>query len=180
MKFLLLIVALISVSMTTPVPAEYKWNKNYKVKLSDFQVDKNIDAHKLASIFTGVGLYSVRKNSVYSFTAYSMANRKLSVMCEKTYQGYRLKEVLDHEQIHFDISEYIARRLNAQLVDVRDPKLADKLFADYMDTLGTIQVVYDAQTNHSNDSLWQVKWRTNIDRLLSKDIPDPDWKMYPY
>lgn len=174
---LLLVVSLITSSFTTE-PAEYQWKSNYKVQLKDFQIDANL-GKKLASIQTGIGM-NRNYNGTYSFRAMALSNRLQSKISPKVVNGYRTQEVLNHEQLHFDIAEYVARRLNSHLVNIKDLNTADKLFAQYTDTLALIQMVYDAQTNHSNDLEWQNKWRTNMDSLLNGQKILTQWKMYPY
>lgn len=164
----LLVIALISF---TNEPAQYQWSKDYKVQLKDFQLDVNM-GRQLATIYTGLKMTKI------PLKVYAISNRQMSKISIRAYSGYRLKEVLEHEQIHFDIAEYVARRLNAELQ--LDPSNHEKLFIQYTDTLSLIQIVYDAQTNHSNDPIWQDKWRRNIDSLLNGQKTLTLWKMYPY
>jgi hypothetical protein len=167
----LFVIAMISSAFTIE-PIEYHWSKDYKVQLKDFQLDMNMPSNKLATIYTGVGMQRV------PLKAYAIANREGSKISWRAYNGYRLTEVLEHEQLHFDIAEYIARRLNTELS--KDPNNNENLFKQYMDTLTLIQTMYDDQTNHSNDIIWQDKWRKNIDSLLNGKKNLTQWKMYPY
>lgn len=179
MKILMFIVGFIMmVSFTTQEPAEYNWNKNYKVQVKDFQVDNNLGT-VLARINTGI-CYVRNYGGTGNFKAWAVANRLQSRISPKVASGYRLKEVLDHEQIHFDIAEYVARRLNATLRGIKDPVIAENIYQQHLHLLDDIQKIYDAQTDHSNDSAWQIIWRKNIDKLLSKQDPDDNWVISPY
>jgi hypothetical protein len=165
-------------SFTTNDSSEYRWNKNYKIQVSDFQLDANMKKGQLASISTGI-VFTRNWAGTYTFRSYAVSDRKQSRISPKAYNGYRLQEVLAHEQLHFDISEYVSRLLNSRLRHIKDPIIADKLYNEYLNMLGDIQTIYDAQTEHSCDTLWQAKWQKNMDRLLSMDDPDNSWKMYP-
>jgi len=178
MKALFLLVTMLVLSSFTNEPAEYQWSSNYKVQVKDFQVDAYL-GKRLASISTGIGM-NKNYNGTYSFRAVAIADRKQSKINPKILSGYRLQEVLNHEQLHFDIAEYVSRRLNSHLVNIKDLNTAEKLFAQYTDTLSLIQMVYDAQTDHSNDPIWQDKWSKNMDSLLNGQKIFTQWKMYPY
>ena len=169
--------AIVLISSGFADPIEYDWDKDYKVQVKDFQVDPYYKK-QLANIYTGLVMDMTNK-SAGSYKAIAVANRRYSKISVRVANGYRLKQVLEHEQLHFDISEYVARRLNIMLQNIRDQHLAEKLFRQYIDTAELIQTVYDAQTNRSNDDLWQLKWRKNMDSLLGGEKDIYQWKIYP-
>lgn len=176
-SFLIMVMLL---SFKVPEPIEYKWDQSYKVRVTDFRIEDTLANNTLATLQSGIHFRCISQNGLWTYSAIALANRSTSVMTKKVCNGYRQKEVLDHEQIHFDITEYVTRLLNKQLQGIDDNSVALKLYYHYSrDTLDLIQTVYDAQTNHNNDPFWQAKWRMKMDQLLRDPHTRNDWRMYP-
>lgn len=152
------------------------WSQDYKLRVSDFLVVKKLPNNKLATLHSGIFM---KRDSV-RFIALAVCDRRKSFMTERVKQGYRLKEIINHEQGHFDIAEYVARLLNLELINVKNKDIALSLYEYHLEMLSTMQLTYDAQTNNSNDLEWQHKWDNKLKDLLSQDVPSLDWKMYPY
>jgi hypothetical protein len=177
---LVAVVAFVMMSCKITEPMEYHWNKNYRVQLKDFRLDENMANGSLAVLQSGIHM-NRNYEGTGRYKAFAIANRHLSLISKKVYiYKYRQKEILEHEQMHFNITEYVTRLLNSRLQHIKSVNVADKLYDDYNDTLALIQNVYDAQTDHSNDLVWEDKWRSKMDTLLNSVTIRHDWRMYPY
>lgn len=173
MKILIAYIGLSLISLASDVEI-VEWKDERKLNRDDFTLVQALPNNALAIVSTGIHMSSVNK----SYRAVALQNKNKSYMVAKVARGYKLREVLNHEQGHFDITEYITRRLNKALVGVSDEREANILFNRYFDSLDLIQTVYDAQTEGSIDSLWQCRWDDKLNHLLRKDLSST-WKMYP-
>lgn len=84
------------------------------------------------------------------------------------------KYILNHEQVHFDITEYHARIFRKKLktrryksYDTIEKKITD-LFNESFKTASEMQVLYDNQTNHSINRRKQDKWNKKVKNMLSE------------
>ncbi len=80
--------------------------------------------------------------------------------------------VLQHEQLHFDITEYHSRLLRKKLKGYRFKSFATiesdvkKMFNQAFDNANKMQVKYDKDTNHSINKKKQAKWNRKVKKLL--------------
>lgn len=77
--------------------------------------------------------------------------------------------LLDHERLHFHISELYARKLRKEIQETKftagDPKLMDKisrLYKGKMIELSQYQKQYDRETGHSKVEIKQREWELKI------------------
>ena len=82
--------------------------------------------------------------------------------------------ILQHEQVHFDITEYHARVLRKKLktnryksIDTVNDEIRS-MFNDSFTKANEMQLKYDEQTNHSMNRKKQRKWNKKIKKLLKK------------
>lgn len=94
-------------------------------------------------------------------------------------RGARKDEVLAHEQLHFDVTEALARRLTARLLGlegqgdddgaaIRD--LQNQVQRAYDETIGELRAYqnrYDSQTRHGTDRKQQKRWSQRIGELFA-------------
>ncbi|EMR00924.1 DUF922 domain-containing protein [Cesiribacter andamanensis] len=84
---------------------------------------------------------------------------------------HRMDEyVLAHEQLHFDIAEAYARRLehklNSMRLKVKDKEVAKKLLYRYNQVQQEDQQRYDTECVHGLNREKQAEWRQRFDREL--------------
>lgn len=84
--------------------------------------------------------------------------------------------VLAHEQLHFDIAELYARRLerklNALQLKVKDKEVAKRMLVQYNIAQMKEQERYDTECVHGLNQENQLSWRTKVDRELRiKRVP---------
>jgi hypothetical protein len=89
---------------------------------------------------------------------------------------HRMDEyVLAHEQLHFDIAEAYARRLekklNAMNLKVKDKEVAKKLLQRYNEVQRQDQQRYDKECVHGLNTQKQAEWRQRFDRELRIQRP---------
>lgn len=83
------------------------------------------------------------------------------------------KYVLNHEQIHFDITEYHARLLRKDLKNHTYSSLESigedvrNMFEKASNAANEMQLLYDEQTNHSLNKKKQAKWNKKMKKYLS-------------
>ena len=93
--------------------------------------------------------------------------------------GLDSRELLGHEQLHFDITEVFARKLRQLLAGVR-PEDFGRIQQHRREVLyqwGLAQRRYDDETHHGLRREKQEAWRANIDKALDLMA---DWQWVPY
>ncbi|WP_373395881.1 hypothetical protein V8V91_14970 [Algoriphagus halophilus] len=86
--------------------------------------------------------------------------------------------VLNHEQYHFNITEYHARKLNG-IFENKDFGHESQVMYELLrirSDLYRMQIKYDAETDHSLNRAYQKKWEYQIDSLLNKS---EDYPLFP-
>ena len=138
-----------------------QWSHDYKLKISDFTQMNYIDGNIPANASTGIFMSYSRKLERYKAVA----------IFDKKRSGWNTRLikhpdwVLNHEQRHFDITQFIVNELNKEL-SVVPYSMSQELFYKYEHKLDSMQVLYDTQTMHSMDSTYQDFWNKKIDYLL--------------
>jgi len=87
--------------------------------------------------------------------------------------AYKTQALLEHEQLHFDITEYFARQMlkefqkgsytrkfRNEIDDIKKRIIANR---------NTVQMLYDQQTNHSLNGNVQSKWNKYVKVLLENN-----------
>jgi superfamily II DNA helicase RecQ len=75
--------------------------------------------------------------------------------------------ILEHERLHFDISELYARKIRKKLkeryfIEISLIKDINEIYLTYKNELKIRQRNYDSETNHSIDKVQQEKWDKKI------------------
>ena len=83
------------------------------------------------------------------------------------------KALLEHEQLHFDITELFTRKLRKQLSELKDPcgKDSGKIQTIYdrnFEEMNKYQQRYDQETEHSVKELVQKGWEEKVKRELAQ------------
>lgn len=120
----------------------------------DFNISYSMKGDELAVVCTGI--YLVNNHAIaiqdksQSFISYRASRDKIPY-------------ILAHEQLHFDITEYIVRQLNKQL---RVFSNRDSIYNVYLAKRDSMQDLYDKETQHSMDTLQQRQWTLKMKSLL--------------
>ena len=162
-----LIVACIFSLMSFSLPKEkvvIEYNANRELTWADYQAKPN----KASS-------YKALTATVVSFSAKS-DGKTLQLTLQNTFEPHKSwtkttenKELLDHERLHFHISEVYARKLREEILNTKfksnGQKLMNeisKLYQTKMNELGKYQRNYDKETDHSIDVKKQKEWERQV------------------
>ena len=158
---ILILIPLFEVNFNAPVTM-HRWR----------QLDWN-DFQGFVKPFTGwgAGISSdvfIEFDSVQKkFSAYAAMNNQSSW---KRIEAMDSKYTLNHEQYHFNISEYYARKLN-QLIKSKNLNNESEVNSELYvlrSELRKMQVQYDTESDHSLKRAFQRMWEYKIDSMLNK------------
>lgn len=179
-SYIKIILILISVIILTTIPAlEHQFYKagtikRYKqVTWNDFNAFPKPFSRFDASITSEIFLdFDSVKNqySAYSAMYDSHSWKKEFGESEENY-------LLNHEQYHFNITEYFAQKLN-YYIETSDTLSKDRLLEQlylYRQDSDKLQDKYDDETNHSLNTDIQRKWEFQIDSMLTSFTQDSGW-----
>lgn len=151
-------------AFTNEIPREIYWSKDFKMTKEHFVQKPDIEPGKAASIATEIRL-NTNYNGVGAGRAYAIFNTQESYM-KPGLNEWQLGIVLNHEQIHFHITEYQVRILNAKLVGVKSPNEMIALYNYQVNQRDKMQEQYDQETNHGLNYTEQTRWSNKIKELL--------------
>ena len=146
------------------LPSEVRWEKDFKMTKSYFQMTEALPAQQAASIHTRIGLMP-NYMGTYRPRVYAYFNPYNSYML-KSLSKDQMTILLNHEKRHFDIAEYMARACNSVIYNVTDTYTMYKVFAEYQTKLDDMQKLYDAESDHCNNIEGQIIWDKKLDSLL--------------
>jgi len=151
------------------------WQDNVKLKWSDFQgvpnskfkTTLNTDAEAVTAIRTVRTPISDEKG----FLKYDIAvcfMKDLSFTTDTT-----SSELLQHEQLHFDISELYARKIRERISflvakKVRDQREFDKVFDLILLEKDELSKQYDIRTGNGGVDFVQQEWNLKIQKELNE------------
>jgi hypothetical protein len=157
--------AAISLAQTSSSRDFLEWNEFYKLSWEDFQGQRT--EHAIGDAGTAVSIkakpYLVKNRVLYDVYAYF--NRQKSWASDKSVQ------LLEHEQLHFDIAELYARKIRKRISELRDQGVND--VKDYNEEISKLleesnvaDVEYDLETLHGALPKKQLLWETKIRKEL--------------
>ena len=140
------------------------WQSGLKLKYTDFKAkSKGSRGFAVATTSSAFG-YSITDNGgEISGSIYVL------FYCEESWWNpdFRLDEVLDHEQLHFDICELFGRKLYKEVLALRDggrlnKRTIHRLHNKFEKQYANYQDLYDKETEHSTNGDEQRKWNKKI------------------
>ena len=143
-----------------------RWSPHYKLKWSDFTGLPDTTSGSFALTSSGIRYkYSVT-DTLLTFSVVAFFDKKHSWKI-----AYATDALLDHEQLHFDITEVYARKLKAELAKLRCDKVTvRKAIADLVqriiDEKDAMQTQYDNETDLGRNVVLQKLWRDRIEGML--------------
>tara|TARA_R110001592_G_scaffold362545_1_gene676773 strand:- start:40530 stop:41906 length:1377 start_codon:yes stop_codon:yes gene_type:complete len=112
-------------------------------------------------------------STTLKFQAYAAMNNRLSWRKYWSQNG-AADYLLKHEQYHFNITEYFARKLNKtiekDILNTKEEVLYELSLTRIQ--LSKMQQVYDTESNHSLSRNLQLKWEFQIDSMLNFFDPE--------
>ena len=174
----LMIVFLFSTAFKKQDSDQKLWDKNSPLSWEDFKKVDRPDYYgegQGANTFVGE-LYRYRRlgkdssSNVFEFQVQSVMVRSMS----HVEPGYKTASLLEHEQLHFDLSEYFARQL---LIAFKRGTYTKNFRSEIKDIRHTFSVqrdamekLYDKQTDHSRNNRMQLKWNSYVQLLLKDNV----------
>lgn len=178
MRYISLLILFLFSIQTIAQSEEYEndsiiiWNKNRKLTWDDFQ-NKVLEPPQFdaAGVSTGIEFLPkiISNKNINEITVFAVASKSESWVMNPS------KELLDHEQIHFDITELFTRKLRKGISDyLKENKRYEldtiqEIYYKFQNKLDYIQDKYDKEIRKdwNDDKCNQKKWDKEIDSLLN-------------
>lgn len=143
-----------------------KWYEGH-LEASDFTPVQSLPNNYMATSAITIKMdynykFSKSKSKCYAYSIFDRQASKISVSGNIK----DLEKVIKHEQKHFDIAEYQTRLLNKAILKVEDWKLVDKIYLTYLNSLDSLQTLYDLETKYSLNEMAQKNWDKKIEDLM--------------
>ena len=144
------------------------WSQHDPLTWDDFKGDPDY-RNRFASAISSTGIiYKYRcEDGIITITVESMFIKSESWVKDAALTDYHLQ----HEQLHFDITELYARKLrkelNQRVLYCGEENKLEHLVNRKLSEWDNEQKVYDKQTHHSLDEEKQIVWNELIESELS-------------
>ena len=156
------------------------WRNDYKLKYSDFKASsKGSPGFAVATTSSAFGYSITDRGGVISGSIY------VRFYCEESWWNpdFMLDEVLEHEQLHFDICELFGRKLYKEVWSLRNRDKLNKrniqrLQSEFEKQYADYQDLYDKETDHSTNGNEQRKWNKKIKRELNELSDYTDYHIF--
>ncbi len=167
---LLFCVFLLVGGTSTDTPDIVFWNEDRPIVWKDFKAEPKTDyRNRNVSALSSTGIIHYRgcQNGVITYKIQAYFDKKDSWVKEEARNTY----ILDHERLHFDVTELHARKLRKVLAE-QNFKCGEELefenfIRQYINNWETTQQAYDYSTHHSMDRQQQLIWSRRIAFELS-------------
>lgn len=140
-------------------PSNIEWRK---LSIDDFKGTCDGKGISMSTTEIRLSVYSIGDKIYFKAIA--------SFYPDKSFIANRSEKILQHEQLHFDITELYARKINATLnkniYDITNYKNAHKIYSNFIDQWNKEQDRYDAETDHSRNLIKQQEWEIKIKEQL--------------
>ncbi|MFS4482858.1 DUF922 domain-containing protein [Hyunsoonleella sp. 2307UL5-6] len=149
------------------------WSANYKLTWDDFKAKPSNNSSAVATTASGITFgFSVKQSDtrVISFTTEVYAFFYPQQSWYK--QEHANKHILEHEQVHFDITELYARKFRKRISLLKTTRdVAKRLRITHKTInkeLANFQNKYDTETDFSRNINKQLEWQALIKIELKK------------
>lgn len=147
-------------------PDMVEWNEYYKLSWEDFHGKP--DARSAGDAATAVHIkakpYYVKNQVFYNVEAYFDRT--------KSWARDRSVQLLEHEQLHFDIAELYARKIRKKISDMRergenDVQVYNAAIREILEESNEADVRYDMETLHGAMTKKQAAWEQRVKEELA-------------
>ncbi len=165
--FVLLIPAKMLLNYTRSID-DKTWGN--KIKWTDFQGEEPANNEKYAAMINSKFYYKYNRcfntPRVLTITVMSKSNSWASAIFAK----YNTNNLLNHEKIHFDISEWTRREFKDSIdnVDRISEKNISEIYKHFKELKEIRQVNYDTDSDHGKNPEGQKKWDEKLFKYLNK------------
>ena len=164
--------SLVCLSTEAQDAAKKKWDIASSLQWSDFEGQIDQSSKFQANTHSGIS---------YNWRSYVDSTIKITFTTESfmdksqswTIPDKQTPQLLKHEQVHFDISEFFSRKLlqefNSYKYTIAYKTEIDEIYQKIMQARKAMEDEYDNQTNHSINKIKQVIWENYIFTLLNEN-----------
>jgi len=145
------------------------WSEDTKLSWADFQSlpDYENDFAKALTASSIRYKYSCQEDTIF-YTIEAVFKRNESWVKPEAYTQH----ILDHEQLHFDITELFAREMSKELrkqtyqcgEEARFQEKVDFILSEWRH----VQMTYDKETFYSVREDDQARWADNVEKLIQR------------
>ncbi|MES2376241.1 MAG: DUF922 domain-containing protein [Bacteroidota bacterium] len=173
MQFFRIVLLILLLYCASPAKAqEIQWQKDRPLTWKDFQgavPDDNSSSASTSSYIKYEWQHRMRDTThVLSFKIHCMFNPQASWKRK----GQTNKDLLSHEQLHFDITELYARKLaqalNSATYTANYREEIQAIYKKVFDEWRDMETKYDTQSTHSREYGYQFIWEQHIHDELTK------------
>lgn len=154
----------------SPAPERLAWSENRRLVWEDFKGEPDVDQGWAATTSSGI-------SQSYEINGQGFLNKattKITAYFYPEYSWVRNREktahLLGHEQTHFDITEYHARKLKKRIKNFQFTSNSKEevkiLYAQIEEERIAMQRLFDSETEHSINHTKEIQWELEIARLL--------------
>ncbi|MFZ6663608.1 DUF922 domain-containing protein [Peijinzhouia sedimentorum] len=147
------------------------WREDLELSWSDFKGEPQLESQYEAMTASGIE-YAYEANNrngklTFTFKVRAYFNPNTSWLKPSS----RTNELLEHEQVHFDISELHARILTKAFDEAsfteNFKKEIDTIYQSVIKRRAEMQELYDKETDHSRNAERQKEWIKQVENQLA-------------
>lgn len=149
------------------------WNHDYRLEWSDFNGNPTEGTSVVAVTASGITFSFSTKKSDTRLIDYNYIVKADFYPEKSWYSKHRSTDnILNHERLHFDITELFARKFRQRIVATRFTmdisRQMERLHNAINIELEAMQNQYDLESNHSQNIEKQKEWQAKIILQLNK------------
>ena len=147
-----------------------EWSPDITLVWTDFKSTNKVSrGFSIAASTCGFGYDGIVSGNKIEVNIY------VRFYCEESWRNpdFNMTDVLEHEQLHFDICELYGRKFFKGIAELRkrnnlNERNLQSLYDSLVEEYDRFQDEYDDETNHSTVSSAQQRWNSNISKELDK------------
>ncbi|WP_405292775.1 DUF922 domain-containing protein [Algibacter sp. Ld11] len=149
------------------------WQDDYKLSWLDFKGEPKQNSVAVAETASGIRFgfsFKELNSNIVSFTTevHAYFSTEKSWFHKEKASDY----ILEHEQLHFDLTELFARKFRKEITELKVSNQIKAelkaLYKQHVTELGIMQRRYDEETDHSKNRDMQLKWQSYVKVELNK------------
>ena len=150
------------------------WTEDLKLTQSDFKATrKGSKAHTAATTSSSFGYDITIENGKINGHIYVRFYCNSSWWNPESLNSKKSEEILQHEQLHFDICELYGRKMFKEILKLKksnklNGETLNRMYSQLENEYQKYQNRYDGETNHSLNTKNQKRWNKRIKNDLVK------------
>lgn len=142
---------------------------DFKGKVRPISISSSLSVAVTASIMS----YKEKKINPFNFTVKECLIKSY-FDCKTSWfdENFKNKEVLEHEQLHFDATEVMARKFRKRLESKYSKpvlqSILEREFKTILNEVNQFQSKYDGETDNGRNKMKQEEWKEKINKELKE------------